>query len=210
MTLRTTLTAFLLLLAIASPATANFIEYRADLNGSSETPANASPGVGIALVTIDLDATTMRVRVSFSGLEGNVTASHIHCCISTGNTGVATMLPSFADFPLGVTSGTYDHTFDMSDSGNFNPAFVTNHGGTVSSAFNALVAGLDADQAYLNIHTQKFTGGEIRGFLQACDPNTHCPNAPAGLPEPTSLVLLGAALAGLGVVTFRRRSARAC
>ena len=48
----------------------------------------------------------------------------------------------------------------------YNLAFVTAHGGTTASAAAALLAGLEAGQAYLNIHTTMFPGGEIRGFLQ--------------------------------------------
>ena len=68
-------------------------------------------------------------------------------------------------FPLGVTAGTYTRTFDMTDPASYNPAFVTANGGT-TGAEAALLAGLQAGQAYLNIHTTMFPGGEIRGFLQ--------------------------------------------
>jgi len=43
----------------------------------------------------------------------------------------------------------------------------TANGGTVASAEPVLLAGLSAGDAYLNIHTTNFTGGEIRGFLHA-------------------------------------------
>ncbi|UJP00244.1 MAG: CHRD domain-containing protein, partial [Nitrosomonas sp.] len=136
----------------------------------------------------------MRVEANFSGLLGNVTAAHIHCCTDPGsNVGVATQLPSFDSFPLGVTAGTYDHTFNMALASSYNPAFITSHGGTVSSAFNDLVFGLDAGKAYLNIHTNLFPGGEIRGLLSP-------------VPEPESYALL---LVGLGVLTiFARRAKR--
>jgi hypothetical protein len=42
---------------------------------------------------------------------------------------------------------------------------VTANGGTTAGAEAALLAGLEAGQAYLNIHTTMFPGGEIRGFL---------------------------------------------
>ena len=32
-------------------------------------------------------------------------------------------MPAFAGFPLGVTSGTYDHTFSLLDPTFYNPAF---------------------------------------------------------------------------------------
>jgi hypothetical protein len=47
----------------------------------------------------------------------------------------------------------------------WNPAFITAHGGTPASAETALLAGLAANEAYLNIHSNTHPGGEIRGFL---------------------------------------------
>jgi hypothetical protein len=90
------------------------------------------------LVTIDTVANTMRVQVSFTGLTTNTTAAHIHCCTAfpdTGTVGVATTLPAFPGFPLGVTAGTYDHTpFDLTAKTIWNPAFITAHGGTPAGA----------------------------------------------------------------------------
>ena len=165
--------------------------YSADLNGSNENPPNASTGTGTALVTIDTVLQTMRVQVSFSGLLGTTTASHIHCCIAApGNVGVATTTPTFAGFPLGVTSGTYDNTLDLTLASSYNPAFVTTHGGTLALAEFALLTGLDVGQAYLNIHTTFRPGGEIRGFL---------------IPEPATWGLVGVALAAIGLRRRKRR-----
>src|ERR1035437_2093860 len=88
------------------------ISYFAILNGPSEFPPNASPGTGFATVTIDQVVNTMLVDVTFAGLAGTTTASHIHCCTAvpdTGTAGVATTTPTFTGFPSGVTSGSYSH-----------------------------------------------------------------------------------------------------
>ena len=181
-------------LLLASFAQAHVVIYTATLSGPAEAPPNASPGVGTATVTFDLDLVTMRLQTSFSGLTGTVTAAHIHGATTTagtGTAGVATQTPSFTGFPTGVSSGTYDHTFDMTSAASYNASFVTANGGTVSGALNALLAALDGGKAYLNIHTNTFGGGEIRGFLTP-------------IPEPSSYAtLLG--LAAAGCVAMRRR-----
>jgi hypothetical protein len=142
--------------------------FDANLDGPSESPANASPGTGFATVTFDTTANLMNVNMTFSGLLGPTTASHIHSATAvpgTGTAGVATTTPYFAGFPIGVTSGNYNNTLDMTLASSYNPSYVTANGGTTASAESALLASMLADTAYLNIHTSVFAGGEIRGFL---------------------------------------------
>jgi hypothetical protein len=155
-------------LALGLPVDAHEFAYVATLSGPAEFPANASPGTGSVIVTLDLDLVQMHVEVVFSGLEGIVTAAHIHSATAVPGQGVAdvaTPVPTFPDFPSGVTSGTYDHTLNLGLASGYNPAFITANGGTVSDALNALVNGLNAGMAYLNIHTTSYGSGEIRGFL---------------------------------------------
>ena len=182
----------LLCAPLARPA---LLVYDAFLSGPSESPPNASPGTGFAVVTFDTVADTMRVQASFSGLLGTTTASHIHAPTPapfSGTAGVATTTPTFPGFPLGVTSGTYDMTFDLSLSTSWNAAFISANGGTTASATAAFEAAVAAGESYLNIHSTVVPGGEIRGFLVA-------------VPEPATLSLTALAL---GVVWRRRRRER--
>ena len=158
----------LLALALPGAAAAAPVLYFGRLNGAAESPATISAGTGFAQVTIDGIANTMRVQVSFIGLTSNTTAAHIHCCTTTpgsGNIGVATMTPAFTGFPIGVTSGTMDHTFDLTDAATYNATYVANNGGTAAGAAATLLNGIEVHEAYLNIHTTTYPGGEIRAFL---------------------------------------------
>ena len=188
--MRTAILALCAALLFGTPAFAGVITYTAVL-GNFESPPTGSPGTGFASVTVNDVLNTMLVDVTFSGLTSGNTMAHIHCCVAQGgNAGVATSTPTFTGFPGGTTSGTYTHVFDLTLASSWNPAFITANGGTPASAEAVFLAGLAANQTYLNIHTTNFGGGEIRGFLVA------------SAPEPGTFLLAGAVLAGF---LIRRR-----
>jgi hypothetical protein len=146
--------------------------FTATLSGLNEVPANVSPGTGWANVTYDPALHTLAINASFSNLLGLTTASHIHAPAFPGsNAGVATQTPTFVGFPLGVTSGIYSNTLDLTLASSFNAAYITANGGTAASAEAALAAALFNGAAYFNIHTNLFQGGEVRGNLALAVPD---------------------------------------
>lgn len=179
----------------AVPAQAAVTVYTASLSGGVEAPPNASPGTGSTIVTYDDALHTLRVQVTFSGLLGTTTASHLHAATAvpfTGTAGVATETPTFGGFPLGVSSGSYDNLFNLTLASSFNAAFVTANGGTAGGAEAALATALNGGRSYLNIHSTRFPGGEIRGFL-------------APVPEPATWMMMLAGFGAAGVALRRRR-----
>ena len=176
------------------------ITFEAILTGANEVPPVVSPATGLAIVVLDPTAQTIQINATFSGLTTPDVAAHIHCCLPspflTGvNVGVATTVPAFVGFPLGVTSGSYtSQVFDLTQALIYNPAFVTLQGG-IPQAEAALLAGIQNGGTYFNIHTVSNPGGEIRGFLSK-------------VPEPATLYLLGFGLIALaGIIRRRRRRA---
>jgi hypothetical protein len=156
---------------IAGNIRADAAEFSGTFSGAAEEMPNDSPGTGTALVELDPALDDLRVSVSFSALRSPTTIAHIHCCAAPGvSAGVATTLPSFAGFPAGVTSGTYEMTFDTSVESTFNPTFIASNGGTPAGAEAALLAGLNSGTAYFNIHTMMFPAGEVRANLSLVAP----------------------------------------
>ncbi len=176
---------------VSASASGAIVSFEAMLSGPAESPPNASPGIGFAIVDMDTTAHTMRVRAEFSGLVGPVTVCHIHAATAApfaGTAGVATPVPTFPGFPSGVTSGTYDMMFDTSLASSWNPAYVTANGGTPLSAEAAFFSAMSTGRAYFNVHSSTFPGGEIRGFF---------------IPSPGAATVM--ALAGLTAIRRRRR-----
>jgi hypothetical protein len=184
-----TATALLALSAASAPAA--LLTYDATLSGANENPATASPGTGFATVAYDTSAHTLQVNITFSGLESGTTASHIHAPALPAGSGNAGVAVPFGTFPLGVTSGTFNNTIDLTLSSSWNSTYLTANGGTPSSAEAAFASALASDEAYWNVHTTTFGSGAIRGFLTP-------------VPEPSSLALLGI---GTAAWAIRRRKA---
>ena len=181
----------------AAAADAAVLKYAAVLSGATEVPAVVTPGTGSAKLTVDTVAKTYRLVFDFRDLTGNSTVAHIHGPTETagiGTAGVMTQTPSFAAFPVGVTAGSFDQTFDMTLATTWNPAFVTTQG-SIANAESTFLASLAGGTAYLNIHSSTYPRGEINGFFTV-----------APIPLPAGVVLSLSALALLGLVGAGRKS----
>jgi hypothetical protein len=181
------------------------IVFFASLTGAAESPPVPTVASGFTFVTIDPVLHTMRVQVTFANLTQPSTVAHIHAPTTipfdaTQNVGVATTTPTFPGFPPGVTSGSFDMTFNMTLASSYNSAFVTANGGSSMGIVNqsvedALFAAIMSGRAYLNVHSTFRPGGEIRGFL-------------APVPEPATMLLFGLGLGGVALRIRRGRKAK--
>jgi hypothetical protein len=179
-------------LALVGAAQAHVLTFEAALTGAEEVPPAGSPATGFSSVLFDDLLDTLTVDETWTGLTGgDASAAHIHCCVAPGhNIGVAV---PFVGFPA-VPTGSYFHVFDLMSTATYTSSFLNNFGGgTAAGAEAALLTGLQAGQAYANIHNPTFPGGEIRGFLVAA-------------PEPAAWALM---LAGFGLAGAAIRSRRA-
>lgn len=159
---------------------------------------SGATGSGLVTVIFDTDANTLQINASWSGLSGATTVAHIHCCTAVpgaGIVGVAVTPGTLPGFPSGVTAGSYAINLNLADPATYTggpTGFLTGAGGTAALAEARLLEGIQNGQAYFNIHSGRFPGGEIRGFL-------------APVPEPGTWALL---IAGFGVLGGAMRSRR--
>jgi CHRD domain len=121
------------LLAAGPESFAANMKYKADLKGSKEVPATGSAASGKASVNYDDKSKKLSWVVTYSGLSGEPTAAHFHGPAAPGKNAGPVV-----DISGDIKKGSADLTADQA-------------------------ADLKAGKWYLNIHTEKFPDGEIRG-----------------------------------------------
>jgi hypothetical protein len=122
------------MLLMAAPASfAANVKYKADLKASKEVPATASSATGKANITYDDKSKKLSWAVTYSGLSGEPTAAHFHGPAAPGKNAGPVV-----DISGDIKKGSADLTAEQA-------------------------ADLKAGKWYLNIHTEKFPDGEIRG-----------------------------------------------
>jgi hypothetical protein len=135
--LRTFLAA-IVVIAMVGVASAAIINFTATLNGAQEVPPNASTATGSGSFVMDTVANTLSYNITFSGLLAPQTAGHIHGFAAPGvSVGVLHGFAMLGSPVIGVW--------------NFTEAQEAN-----------IIAGL----TYVNIHSEMWPAGEIRGQIE--------------------------------------------
>jgi CHRD domain len=139
--------------------------FRTSMSGFQETPPILTNGNGTFHATVHGNSLTY--TETFDGLTSSVTQSHIHF----GERAVAGAIFVFLCSNLGNgPSGTPScPAAGGTVSGSVTAADVIGVSGQNISAgdFLALLRILRSGDAYVNVHTVKFPGGEIRGQVRA-------------------------------------------
>lgn len=158
--------AALALLGTSGAASADGLNIR--LKGFHEVPAVSSAGSGRFKVNIDKASQTLRYELSYSGLEGDVRQAHIHLGQRGVNGGVTLWLcqttsnpsPTPSTTPVCPQSGTVTGVLSSAD------VFGPTAQGIGTSEIDEVLAAIRAGVTYVNVHSSKFPGGEIRGQLR--------------------------------------------
>lgn len=182
---------------LASSAFAATTTYNAIASGPAEAVPIASPGFSFATIVIDDVSNTLSVSSPFKYLLGTTTMAHIHAGTAEPLLGTAPVAVPFVEFPTGVKAGDYSRTFNLLDATVYGADFLSANGGSVMTARNALLEDISENRSYLNIHTNLYPGGEIRGFLVA-----------SPVPEPSTYAMSIAGLAGVGLMARRKQRAK--
>jgi hypothetical protein len=110
--------------------------FKAVIDGAQEVPPTPSPGTGLGCFMLDAN-NMLHYEVSYTGMMGAETAAHIH-----------------GPAPIGANAGVvFPFALGTPKIGSFGPLTAVE------------VADLSNGLYYVNIHSQIFPGGEIRGQI---------------------------------------------
>ena len=137
------------------------------LGGYQEVPAVSTVASGSVRLRVDPAAGTIAYTVRYAGLEGAVQQSHIHFGSRTDAGAISAFLCSnLGNGPAGTPTCPADNPGEVS--GTLTAASGTDRAsaqGIAAGEFSELVAAIRADRTYVNVHSSKFPGGEVRGQL---------------------------------------------
>lgn len=166
MRLRTATTALLALGATTlatAPAVAQ--EFSASLNGYRESPPVSTAGTGRFSAAVSEDGQEIDFELSYSGLEGgSVSGAHIHFAGARNNGGVIAFLCGSADTDDCPDEGTVIGTIDAGAV--IGPADQ----GIEPGEIEELIEAMERNSTYVNVHTEEFASGEIRGEVRKVVP----------------------------------------
>lgn len=133
-------------------------DFRAILSGANEVPPVTTAASGDATFTLSADGLTLNYVLTVSGLT-DITASHIHLAPAGTNGPVVVTL--FIGPKPGAFSGILAQ--GMITSANL-------AGRLAGQPLSALIAEINAGNAYVNVHTTAHPPGEIRGQISSVLP----------------------------------------
>jgi hypothetical protein len=141
-------------------------EVREKLTGYEETPlALSTPGQGKFNARIDKKGQEIAYRLEYAGLEAPVTQAHIHLGARAQTGGISAFLcTNLGNGPAGTQACPAQ---PATITGTIRPADVIGPGaqGIDQGEFDEFVRAIAAGATYVNVHSEKYPGGEIRAQL---------------------------------------------
>lgn len=133
--------------------------FAAHLSGGEEVPANDSIATGQAIFRLSADGSELHYKLIVANIQ-NVTQAHIHLAPAGSNGGVVVWLYPSAP-PAQLIPG---RSQGILAEGTITAANLV--GALAGASLDDLVQHMVDGNAYVNVHTSQFPGGEIRGQIQ--------------------------------------------
>ena len=150
---------------------------RVRMSGYEETPlALSTSGNGRFHARISKDESEIEWELSFGDLEGTVTQSHIHFGARAQTGGISIFLCSnLGNGPAGTQACPPSATEDNPVTGTATALNVIGPAGQGIAAgeFREVIAAIRAGAAYVNVHSTRYPGGEIRAQFPPVESGDH-------------------------------------
>jgi len=141
--------------------------FRAPLGGFAEVPSISTAGHGRLWLRVSRDEGLIEYKLTYSDMTSAVTQAHIHFGESRTNGGVAVVLCQSATAPdpsglapMCVAEGTVEGTFTAEQ------VIGPEAQGIGPGQIRELIRALRHRAGYVNVHTERFPAGEIRGQIK--------------------------------------------
>jgi CHRD domain-containing protein len=142
------------------------------LTGAEEVPYVSTTSDGKFEARINKEETEITYTLSYSALEGDVQQSHIHVGQKGVNGGISVFLCSnLGNGPAGTqpcppAPATISGTITAADVSPPIPAtLAARNQGVNTGELAELIAAIRSGDTYVNVHSSKFPGGEIRSQI---------------------------------------------
>lgn len=145
------------------------------LLGFEEVPAVSTAAQGEFRATINKDETEINYELSYTDLEGAVQQAHIHLGQRGVNGGISVWLCSNLASPPTPPGTQACPPPPATITGTITPSHVVGPvpQGIAPGEFAELLRAIRAGATYVNVHTTKFPGGEIRSQIDHGHGNEH-------------------------------------
>jgi len=182
------------LLASASSAFAITVDFTADLNGANERPTpipTSATGTATGQLNGDPGAFVFTYHVEYTNLSSAVSGGHIHRSLDPVGA-LPTEQTGAIVHPLDSLTSPIDGDWRFDD--------------VTDPLTDDLATALQNGELYVNIHSDIYPDGEIRGqWLAATSPPPPPPPPPSGIPLPPGVYTGFMTMAAAGWTVWRTR-----
>jgi hypothetical protein len=142
-------------------------QVRAGLDGFEEVPAVSTQGRGAFRATLSRDGQELSYELLYADLEGEVAQAHLHLGQRGANGGISIFLCSNLEGAPAGTQACPPSPATISGTVSGDDVIGPEAQGISAGEWDEVVRAIRDGSVYVNVHSDLFPGGEVRGQLRA-------------------------------------------
>jgi len=153
-------------LVLLNPITALADSSKASLNGFEEVPSVSTDATGKFKAKLKKKSDEIEYKLSYTDVESFVRFAHIHFAQKGGNGGIAVWLCDNTGTGPARTPSCPEGAGTVEGVITANDVVGPGNQGIMAGEFDRLVEAIDVGATYVNVHSDDFPSGEIRGQIK--------------------------------------------